>query len=184
MKHKPPPTLLELQDERYFLDWPPIKRYVFGMTSVSLAAAATQILSNSLNALKIVRERAQSSKDNDLKGHISTLYDNLLSLKEAVMLVTQENEALKRKVAMLEHPPAKLEPELRQVGAANFYFVGDKGPYCQPCYDGKGKLTALTPPEPWSGGIRRECVLCHEHFYEQPIDRSSVRIGRRRSPWS
>ncbi len=69
------------------------------MTSVSLAAAATQILSNSLNALKIVRERAQSSKDNDLKGHISTLYDNLLSLKEAVMLVTQENEALKRKVA-------------------------------------------------------------------------------------
>lgn len=145
------------------------------MAPVSLAVAATQILSNSLSALKIVRERAQASKDNDLKEHISTLYDSLLSLKEALLLVTQENDELKRRISLLEQPPQKQEPELRQVGASNFYYVGDNGPFCQPCYDGKGKLTALTPPEPWSGGVRRECVLCHEFFWEKPPERTSVR---------
>lgn len=136
-------------------------------------AAASQILSTALNALKLVRERAQTSKDNDLKAHISALYDSLLSLKEALILVTQENDELKRMIAKLEHPPDK--PELRQVGASNFYYVGGNGPFCQPCYDGKGKLTALTPPEPWSGGVRRECVLCHEFFWEKPPERTSAR---------
>src|SRR5579859_7111621 len=104
--------------------------------SLTVTAAAAQILANSLSALKIVRERAQGSKDNDLKEHISTLYDSLLSLKETLILVTQENEELKSQLAVLTRPQEKPEPELRQVGAANFYFIGDKGPYCQPCFDG------------------------------------------------
>jgi hypothetical protein len=61
------------------------------MSSVTIAAAAAQILSNTLSALNAVRERAKSSKDTDLKDHISTLYDNVLSLKEAVMRLTEEN---------------------------------------------------------------------------------------------
>ncbi len=153
------------------------------MTIVNMATAASQILSNTLNALNVVRERAQSSKDSDLKKHISTLYDNLLSLKEAVMRLTQENDELKVKIAELERPPQKPEPELRQVGSCNFYFVGEKGPYCQACYDGKGKLTVLSPPEPWNRGIRRHCVLCNEFFYEQPMDFRPTRIGGG-GPWS
>jgi predicted RNase H-like nuclease (RuvC/YqgF family) len=97
-----------------------------------------------MNALKVVRERAQRSKDNDLKELISALYDNLLSLKEAVMRLTQENDELERRIAKLQHHPQKSEPELRQVGSCYFYFVGEKGPYCQACYDGEGKLTALS----------------------------------------
>jgi hypothetical protein len=154
------------------------------MTTLNVAATALQILSNSLNALKIVRGRAQSSKDNDLKEHISTLYDNMLSLKEVVLLVTQENDELKRKISALECPPEEKKPELRQVGSANFYFVGETGPYCQPCYDGRGKLVALTPPEQRSGGVRRECVLCHAHFYEKPPNYSSGRRKPYGSKWS
>lgn len=61
------------------------------------------------------------------------------------------------------------EPEIRQVGAVNYYFVGDKGPYCQPCYDEKGKRIFLTPPQKWNGGIRRKCEVCNKFFYEKPM---------------
>ena len=61
------------------------------------------------------------------------------------------------------------ELEIRQVGAVNYYFAGDKGPYCQPCYDEKGKRIFLTPPQEWSGGIRRKCEVCNKFFYEKPM---------------
>ncbi len=150
------------------------------MSSVTVAAAAAQILSNTLTALNAVRERAKTSKDTNLKDHISTLYDNVLSLKEVVMRLTEENGELRRRITELERPPQKQEPELRQVGSANYYYEGDKGPCCQPCYDGKGKLTVLTPPERWSGGVRRQCTLCGEYFYEKPMDLSPIRLGGRR----
>jgi len=132
------------------------------------AAAAVRILNDALGIVKAARERAQSSRDPDLKDLTLTLYDHVLSLKEAVMLVTDENNELRRKIAELEHPAAK--PELRQVGVANFYFVGDVGPYCQACYDGSERLTRLSPPESWNGGIRRKCVICKQYFYEKRDD--------------
>lgn len=147
------------------------------MALVNLATAASQILSNTMNAVKIVRERAQSSKDNDLKGHLSTLYDNLLSLQEALMLLTEGKRRTEAEDCGTRPPFARVGPELRQVGSCNFYFVGEKGPYCQACYDGKGKLTALSPPEHWSGGIRRRCVLCSGFFYEQPMDLRPIITG-------
>lgn len=64
---------------------------------------------------------------------------------------------------------APTELEIRQVGAVNYYFAGDKGPYCQPCYDEKGKRIFLTPPQEWSGGIRRKCEVCNKFFYEKPM---------------
>jgi hypothetical protein len=135
--------------------------------SVSTATAiAAQILSNTLSLSKTVREQAKQSKDADLKAHISDLYDSVLSLKEAVMLVTDENNELRRRNAELEHPPEK--PVIKQVGAVNYYFVGEKGPYCQPCYADKRNLVELMPPQEWSGGIRRKCEVCGKYFYEKP----------------
>jgi hypothetical protein len=149
------------------------------MEPVTTVATATSILSNAMNAMKVLRERAQSSKDRELKDEISDLYDTLLSLREAVMRVAEENKELKLRIAELEHP-AEVEPELRQIGAVNYYFVGEKGPYCQPCYDGQGKLTMLTPSERWNGGVRRQCTLCKEFFYEQAMDlrQKQIRIQR------
>jgi hypothetical protein len=73
-----------------------------------------------LGALKVVRERAQSSKDTDLKAHISTLYDSVLSLKEALMLVTDENHELRLGLQNW-NPAAQRGPELRQVGAVSLF---------------------------------------------------------------
>lgn len=154
------------------------------MASAIVASAVSQILTNTLSVLNAVRERARNSKDIDLKERISTLYDSVLSLKEAVNRLVDENGDLRSRIAQLERAPEKREPELRQVGSANYYFDGDKGPCCQPCYDGKGKLTVLTPPESWNGGIRRQCVLCGEFFYEKPMDSGSARLGVRRRPYT
>src|SRR5439155_24645514 len=83
------------------------------------------------------------------EAHLSTLYDEFLNLKEVIIRLKNEAE-LKRKP----------EPEIRQVGAVNYYFVGEKGPYCQPCYDGSHKLSVLTPPENRKGGVLRQGQVC------------------------
>jgi len=69
-------------------------------------------------------------------------------------------------ISTSEKPP---EPEIRQVGDVNYYYVGNKGPYCQPCFDEKRKLIFLTPPLDWNGGIRRKCEVCNKFFYERPM---------------
>ncbi len=154
------------------------------MSVTSATTIASQILSSTLAVLKSVREQAKTSKDPELKEHISALYDSVLSLKEAVMLVADENSQLRARIAELERPPLRQEPELRQVGAVNYYYLGDKGPCCQPCYDGKGKLTVLAPPEDWNGGVRRQCTLCDEYFYEKPMNLTPGRLGGRRRPYT
>jgi hypothetical protein len=148
------------------------------------ANAAIQILASAMRALNAAREHSKASKDTDLKADINTLYDELLALKEAVIRVTDENAELKRDLAeqraRQSEAPA-LKPELRQVGSVNYYYIGDKGPYCQPCYDDKGKSVALSPPEDWNNGIRRECPVCKEYFYEKKMEFHSIsRLRARR----
>jgi hypothetical protein len=134
------------------------------MSVTTAATVATQILSNTLAVLKTVREQAKVSKDSDLKSHISELYDSVLSLKEAVMLVTDENNQLRGRIAELESPASK--PEIKQVGLTNYYFHGEKGPFCQPCYDVNGKLIPLAPQNRYAGGIGRKCEVCNKVFFE------------------
>jgi len=149
------------------------------MTGLTVAAAAMQILNNALGALKAAQERAKGSKDLELKEAISTLYDELLSLKEALMRVTDENNFLQRKIEQMEAAQRE-KPQLRQVGISNFYFVGDKGPFCQACYDGKGKLVALSPAEDWNGGVRRYCPIHEDYVYEKEMEVGGMRLGGRR----
>ncbi|HZR65859.1 MAG TPA: hypothetical protein VFA85_11970 [Terriglobales bacterium] len=134
------------------------------MPVTSATTAAAQILSSTLAVLKTVRERAKASKDSELKGQISDLYDCVLSLKEAVMLVTDENRELLTRIAALEHPASK--PEIKQVGFTNYYFVDEKGPFCQPCYDVNGKLIPLAPQVRYAGGLGRKCEVCNKVFFE------------------
>ena len=105
--------------------------------TLTSANAAVQILASAMKALNAAREHSKVSKDTDLKADINTLYDELLALKEAVVRVTDENTELRR--ALEEHVAKQtevpLKPEVKQVGAVNYYFVGTQGPYCQPCYD-------------------------------------------------
>lgn len=121
--------------------------------ALTTAAAALEILNETRKALENARERAQASKDTALKESIGKLYDNFNSLRSAVMRVTDENTSLRKSA---EQP----KPEAREVGETVYYYVGDKGPYCQPCYDRHGKLVPLTPRQKFAGGFGRKCQSC------------------------
>jgi hypothetical protein len=152
------------------------------MSVTSATTVAAQVLSNTLAILKTVREQAKVSKDAELKSHISELYDSVLSLKEAVMLVTDENNQLRGRIAELERPPSK--PEIKQVGLTNYYFDGEKGPFCQPCYDVNGKLIPLAPQNLYAGGTGRKCEVCNKVFFETH-ETGQERIGPYgRGKWS
>src|SRR5215472_716732 len=142
------------------------------LTSIN---AAVQLVEKAMSALNGIRERSRSSQDTELNAHISTLYDELFALKEAVIRLTEENEELRRELRRTADE--KHKPELKRVGSANFYFDGDKGPCCQPCYEANGILTVLTEQEEWNGGIRRQCLHCKEYFYEKPKNRPNPSGG-------
>ena len=87
-------------------------------------------LSDSLQttqALNALRERAQRSKDLDIKDQIVALYDNVLSLKEVVSRLLDENKDLRRQIEQQQNPPEK--PTIRQVGETNYYYQNDEGPF-------------------------------------------------------
>lgn len=148
--------------------------------ATALANLAITILSKTTEALTGLRERAQRTKDLDIKDGINTLYDHNLQLKDVVSRLLDENRELKRQLEEQQHPPEK--PTLKQVGETHYYFFGNEGPFCQPCYDDKKKRVALTPPEDWNRGVRRQCLVCNNFFYEKKMEfRSARRINTK--PW-
>jgi hypothetical protein len=126
---------------------------------ITTAAAALDILSKTWNALEAVRGRAQQSKDSALKSGVSGLYDDFASLRSAIMRLTEENETL-RKAQKLE---------ARAVGETVYYFIGDRGPYCQPCHDRDGKLILLTSARQFTVGFGRKCQVCTRLFIEKAV---------------
>ncbi len=125
------------------------------------AVFALQVLDRAWSALEAARERAQASKDAVLKGHISSLYDEFLALKSAIVRISDENAALRQsQVQGLE------KPEIRQVGRVNYYYIGNAGPYCQKCYDLDRQLRLLTAQQRFAGGTGRNCQICKTVFIE------------------
>ena len=131
---------------------------------LSAVSAALEVLSKASKALDSLREQAKGSKDAMLKENISRLYDDFLDLKAAIIRVTEENSELKRRLSEQSEKPAT--PEIRTVGTANYYYRGDAGPFCQPCYDLKGKLINLAPRQEYAGGMGRKCEVCNKVFFE------------------
>jgi hypothetical protein len=89
-----------------------------------------------------------------------------------------------RQIAKKEPHQAEAKPEARQVGAVVYYYHGEKGPFCQVCFDkNDGKLVLLPQAQEWNGGLRRICAVCGNRFYERPMDNSPRQTGGY-SPWS
>ena len=133
------------------------------MPMLTSANAALQILTTLGKTLNAARERAKASKDTELKALINTLYDDFGALKEAVQRVTDENADVRGKSAL-----KAVTPEPKQVGEAVYYFVGEQGPYCQPCFHNKGQLVMLSPTKELYGGLARQCEVCGKTFFEKP----------------
>jgi hypothetical protein len=141
---------------------------------LTTVGAALEILNKSWKALESIRERAQASKDITLKEGVGKLYDEFNSLRSVVIRLTDENTDLRRTISGgAKKPP---EPEIRQVGTANYYFVGDKGPYCQPCYDVTHALVNLTPQTSYAAGTGRTCLVCKTLFIEVAASPRSMQI--------
>jgi hypothetical protein len=128
--------------------------------SITAAAAATQILSEALKALNAVREHSKTSKDSQLKDQIATLYDNLLSAKEAVLRLTEENSELKRRLE-------EKQSVRRDAKSGLIYKGDDPEPFCPKCYQTANKSVHLDPPyrNPESGTVSRYCRACGEEYW-------------------
>jgi hypothetical protein len=138
---------------------------------VAVANLALSLLGKTTDALNALRERSQRTKDPDIKDQINTMYDNVLQLKEVISRLLDENKDIKRQLEEQRHPPEK--PQLRQVGEANYYYKGEEGPFCQPCYDDKAKFVALSPQKQMpSGSVTRLCLVCGHLFYEVKVEPS------------
>jgi len=148
----------------------------------ALANLAITVLSKTTEALTGLRERAQRSKDADIKDQINTLFDNVLQLKDVVSRLLDANNELKRQLEQQQLARVQV-PKIRQVGETNYYFQGEEGPYCQPCYDKEQRLVMLEPQRTteW-GSIKRLCPVCRRTFYEKEVkaNPSPTRFG----PWS
>jgi len=128
---------------------------------LTTVGAALEILGKVSKGLDSLRERAKTAKDAALKESISNFWNEFLDLKAIIVRLTEENAELRQKLVKdVQHP------DIRQVGDTNYYFVGDKGPYCQPCYDLQGKLMTLTPRQRYAGGTGRKCEVCQGLFIE------------------
>lgn len=146
---------------------------------LSTVKTALDLLGNASRGLESVRERAKTSNDAALKESISKLYDDFLDLKAIIVRLTEENAELREQVSQGAEKPRK--PEIRQFGDVNYYFVGEEGPYCQPCFDRDNKLVPLTPKQHFAAGNGRKCLLCEKVFLEvfEPPRRRQVDIY----PW-
>jgi TIR domain len=123
-----------------------------------------------LNALSASDESQIHQLLDDISGELGVQLQSTISyLKHvsAVKRLADDVSASSQPHGTTAGPPPELE--IKQVGAVNYYFAGDKGPYCQPCYDEKGKRIFLTPPQEWNGGTRRKCEVCNKFFYEKPM---------------
>ncbi|HEY6768005.1 MAG TPA: hypothetical protein VI386_24890 [Candidatus Sulfotelmatobacter sp.] len=150
---------------------------------LAVANLALSLLGKTTDALNALRERSQRSKDLDIKDQISTMYDNVLQLKEVVSRLLDENKGLQRQLAEQQHPPEK--PKIKQVGQTNYYFIDKEGPYCQPCYDKTKTLVVLLPPKRSThGGLHRDCPVCHTLFWESPNSDHPTTYNSRSGPWS
>src|SRR5579864_3565403 len=132
-----------------------------------------------MEAISTLKEISQLVKKyNDLE-----LMGKIVNLQTEVFGLSQENLELKRKLETSREKAEQREKlQLRRVGECNYYFMdGDEVPFCPKCYEDKGKLAHLTNSEPWDGGVRRDCRICNEAFYEVPMDLTPRRITVRRS---
>jgi hypothetical protein len=133
----------------------------------SLSSLAVQVLGKTTEGLTALRERAQRTKDIEIKEQISALFDNVLQLKDVVSRLLDQTKELQNKISQQQNPP--LKPKIMPVGQTNYYYLGDEGPYCQPCYDKTKTLISLLPRKMESlGGAHRDCPVCHSNFYETP----------------
>jgi hypothetical protein len=130
-----------------------------------------------LNTIKDIS--ALVKKYNDLE-----LMKQIVDLRNEVFELQQENLRLQREVSEVMRLNEIANSLVLRPPLNYYYRDGDPIPYCPTCWEKDNKPIHLPNPEPWNGGIRRDCRVCKQTYWEEPMDDSPVRFARRRSPWA
>ena len=135
----------------------------------------TEIIAGVLSALKNARELARDTSNSELKDQISDAQDGLLSLKERLLEIHDENRQLKAELAKRTAIEGPVPP------FGYFYKDGDRdNPLCPKCYQSKERCESyMGPLIPWNRGSRRNCRNCGHSIYEQEMDLSPRRLQLR-----
>jgi hypothetical protein len=115
-----------------------------------------------VQSIKTAIELAKTSKDSDLKQTISEVFDGILDLKSKVLDLEEENRKLRITIAE--------KASIKRSDVFGYYFKEDEiSPLCPKCYESDAKLAYLSNAGPWNDGIRRDCRICNETYWEKPM---------------
>jgi hypothetical protein len=117
-----------------------------------------------LGTLKEVSELVKKYNDIELMKQIVQLQSQVFELQQTNLRLNEELAQERRQSAT--------ESAMEMRGPMNYYFrQGDPVPFCPKCWeDQPRKAIHLPEAEPWSGGIRRDCRVCNETYWEKPVD--------------
>ena len=119
-------------------------------TAPAAVVSVSPLVNNLVSSARTAKELTKQSTDSELKEQISDLFAD------------EENRSLRAKLA--QKASVTRNPEF------GYYFAnGDPDPHCPKCYEGAEKMIHLPKAEPWSGGVRRDCVECQQTFWEKPM---------------
>jgi hypothetical protein len=125
-----------------------------------------------LGTLKQVSELVKKYNDMELMKQVVELQSQVFELQQTNLRLNEELAKERRQSAT--------ESAMEMRGPMNYYFrQGDPVPFCPKCWEGEKKQIHLPEPEPWSGGIRRDCRVCGDTYWEKPIATRPIRVARR-----
>ena len=104
---------------------------------------------------------------------------NVLTLHDARERRTAQDAILRhRDDTAIQAAIDRALKENRNVYLPVGHYCLSRGLRCQPCYDDKGKLVNLMPPQRYAGGTGRQCRVCKNVFFEvnEPQPRMQMRI--------
>jgi hypothetical protein len=136
--------------------------------------AVSQLINNSITAMKYVRDVSNSSDDIELKSRVNDFSATLMDLTERIMMLDQENRELKATLSIRDKIVGPVAPH-------GYFYFKDKPdqPLCPACLQSQmGRPVYLGPLLKHKGGKLRRCPVCKYGMYEEsPTIGPAVAIG-------
>jgi hypothetical protein len=116
-----------------------------------------------LDTLKQIREIIKKANDRELVRLVLDLQKEVFALESEYLKVNAELLKLKRE--------ADLRRKMHLCPPSYYYFQdGDDVPFCPVCWESRGKAIHLRPQSHAESGVRRECRVCKQTFWEKAAD--------------
>jgi hypothetical protein len=115
-----------------------------------------------LNTLKKIREVIKNTTDRELVKLILDLQKDVFAIESQNLKLASELASLKRQL--------DLQARMHTRPPFGYYFQdSDDVPFCPKCWESCRDAIHLPAPESSGDGIRRECRVCKETYWEPAI---------------